>query len=77
MSLARVLSLDTNLVWVGIQFAKMEMAITTAIFVAYFDFELCDEKGQTMSSLAGLIDRNKHSASKPEKKVCLKVTPRV
>ncbi|ROT39892.1 cytochrome P450 6A1 [Sodiomyces alkalinus F11] len=61
----------------GMKFAKMEMAITTAMFVACFDFELCDENVRHMTSLAGLIDRNKHSASKPDKKMYLKATPRM
>ncbi|KAF9872051.1 cytochrome P450 6A1 [Colletotrichum karsti] len=61
----------------GMRFAKLETYVTTALFVAKFDFHLCDENGKRMDKVPeDSVDRNKHSASKPKKKLCLKYTPR-
>jgi hypothetical protein len=60
-----------------IQFAKLEMAMTTAFWVANFDYKLCDKDGNLTRSPPNPIDRNKHSASKPEPPVYLKYEPRL
>lgn len=59
------------------QFAKLEIVIATALFVSRFDYHLCDERGNKMDRVpADAVDRNRHSASKPKQKLCLKFTPR-
>lgn len=60
-----------------LQFAKMEMAVTTALFVARFDYHLVDAKGNKMARVPeDSVDRNKHSASKPREKMFLKYSLR-
>lgn len=47
------------------------------MFVANFDFYLCDENGNRMDKVPeDSVDRNRHSAAKPKQKLCLKYTPR-
>ncbi|KAK1978344.1 cytochrome P450 6A1 [Colletotrichum cereale] len=61
----------------GIRFAKLEMAVTTAMFLARFDFHLADADGNKMDRVPeDSIDRNQHSAAKPRKKLFLKFKPR-
>ncbi|KXH31508.1 cytochrome P450 6A1 [Colletotrichum nymphaeae SA-01] len=61
----------------GMRFAKMEMAVTTALFVARFDYHLVDAKGNKMGRVPeDSVDRNKHSASKPREKMFLKYSLR-
>ncbi|KAJ0297568.1 hypothetical protein COL5a_009842 [Colletotrichum fioriniae] len=61
----------------GMRFAKMEMAVTTALFVARFDYHLVDAKGNKMARVPeDSVDRNKHSASKPREKMFLKYSLR-
>ncbi|GJC89255.1 obtusifoliol 14-alpha demethylase [Colletotrichum liriopes] len=57
----------------GMRFAKLEMAVTTALFIARFDFHLVDANGKKMDKVpATSVDRNNHSASKPREKMFLK-----
>ncbi|KAK1998303.1 cytochrome P450 6A1 [Colletotrichum falcatum] len=61
----------------GMRFAKLEMAITTAMFLARFDFYLADADGNKMDGVPeDSVDRNMHSAAKPKKKMFLKFKPR-
>ncbi|TDZ33391.1 Sterol 14-demethylase [Colletotrichum sidae] len=61
----------------GMRFAKMEMGITTALFVARFDFHLSDAKGNKADKVPeDSVDRNKHSAAKPKENLYLKYTSR-
>ncbi|OLN96761.1 Obtusifoliol 14-alpha demethylase 1 [Colletotrichum chlorophyti] len=61
----------------GMRFAKLEMAVTTAIFVARFDFHLVDGEGKRLDKVPeDSVDRNTHSACKPRKRLYLKYTPR-
>ncbi|KAJ0108112.1 hypothetical protein J7T55_007231 [Diaporthe amygdali] len=55
----------------GMRFAKLEMSIIGALFVAMFDFELCDEKGVKMDR-APFTSRNRHSAAKPDEPMRLR-----
>ncbi|KAF2263282.1 cytochrome P450 6A1 [Lojkania enalia] len=59
----------------GMRFAKLEQNIITAYFLAAFDFDLRDNKGNIMAD-APPIDINRHSAHRPNLPVFLKVTPR-
>ncbi len=59
----------------GMRFAKLEVAIITAIFVSMFNFELVDTTGKRMEE-APLANRDKHSASKPDVPVRLRYTAR-
>lgn len=59
----------------GMRFAKLEMSIIAALFVATFDFQLQDDKGNKLDR-APLTSRNKHSAHKPEQPLRLKYTVR-
>lgn len=59
----------------GMRFAKLEQNIITAYFVASFDFNLEDERGQELAS-APKIDQNGHSACKPRDPPYLRVSPR-
>ncbi|OHE92810.1 cytochrome P450 6A1 [Colletotrichum orchidophilum] len=61
----------------GMRFAKMEMAVTTALFVARFDYRLVDAEGNRMDRVPeNSVDRNKHSAAKPRQKMFLKYSLR-
>ncbi|TIC90210.1 Obtusifoliol 14-alpha demethylase [Colletotrichum higginsianum] len=61
----------------GTRFAKLEMAITTALFIARFDFRLVDAEGKKMKKVPeNSVDRNAHSASKPREKMFLRFKPR-
>lgn len=59
----------------GMRFAKLEMGIIGAMFVAMFDFELVDEAGRRMER-APFISRNRHSAKKPDERLRLRYTVR-
>ena len=54
------------------KFAKLEMAIIGAYFVASFDFELSDEKGNHKSEMPPLPSRNQHVAKKPDVPIYLR-----
>ncbi|KAK2059706.1 cytochrome P450 6A1 [Colletotrichum caudatum] len=61
----------------GMRFAKLEMAVVIAMFLARFDFYLADADGNKMDRVPeDSIDRNKHSAAKPRNKLFLKFKPR-
>lgn len=47
------------------KFAKLEMALINAYFVAMYDFELCDVDGNPASTPPPPPDRNFASAQKP------------
>ncbi|KAK5994274.1 Cytochrome P450 monooxygenase -like protein [Cladobotryum mycophilum] len=59
----------------GIKLAKLEVAVITATFFAYFDFNLCDKNGNAISQLPA-FDRNELQPKPPLQKVYLKCTPR-
>ncbi|KAI1179586.1 cytochrome P450 6A1 [Nemania sp. FL0916] len=57
----------------GMKFAKLEMALITAYWVGMFDFEFADKDGnRVVPTEPPLMDRNLHSAKKPEKKMYLR-----
>ena len=60
---------------VGMRFAKLEQNLITAYFVASFDFDLEDKRGNKIS-IAPSVDLNRHSAHKPAVPQYLRVTPR-
>jgi len=49
----------------GMRFAKLEMGIIGAMFVAMFDYQLEDGQG-TKINIVPPVNRNNHSAKKPE-----------
>lgn len=59
------------------KFAKLEMALITAYWVGMFDFEFSDKDGnRTVPDAPLMMDRNLHSASKPQKNMYLRYKPR-
>ncbi|KAI1753783.1 cytochrome P450 6A1 [Xylaria castorea] len=57
----------------GMRFAKLEMALITAYWVGMFDFEFSDQDGNRIVPNTSLImNRNLHSAKKPEKNLYLR-----
>lgn len=58
----------------GMRFAKLEMIIIVAMFLAMFDCELSDKNGGP--GTVPILDRNAPSAQKPKTKVYLKYWPR-
>ncbi|KAI3391460.1 hypothetical protein diail_7322 [Diaporthe ilicicola] len=59
----------------GMRFAKLEMSIIGALFVAMFDFELCDVKGNKLTR-PPFTSRNRQSAAKPLEPLRLRYTVR-
>lgn len=59
----------------GMRFAKLEMGIIGALFVAMFDYELVDVDGNKVDK-PPVTNRNNHSASKPDVPVRLRYTVR-
>lgn len=59
----------------GMRFAKLEMMIIGAIFVAMFDFEVLDAQGNTLKD-APLPNRQKFTAHKPAYRLNIKYTVR-
>jgi hypothetical protein len=57
------------------RFAKLEMNLIAAYFLAAFDFQLQDKHGKRLEK-APPIDFNGHSAHKPPNRPHLKVFPR-
>ncbi|KPM36604.1 hypothetical protein AK830_g9954 [Neonectria ditissima] len=60
----------------GMKLAKLEITVTTAMFMAQFDFRLSDKSGHPIGKLPP-IDRNNLGAMKPKEAVYFKCTPRV
>ncbi|KAI1126849.1 cytochrome P450 6A1 [Nemania abortiva] len=57
----------------GMKFAKLEMALITAYWVGMFDFEFSDKDGNKIAPKGPLMmDRNLHSARKPEENMYLR-----
>ncbi|KAI0878743.1 cytochrome P450 6A1 [Hypoxylon argillaceum] len=57
----------------GMKFAKLEMALITAYWVGLFDFEFSDKDGNKISPKRPLMmNRNLHSAKKPEENMYLR-----
>jgi hypothetical protein len=55
------------------KFAKLEMALITAYWVGLFDFEFSDKDGNQIVPKAPLMmNRNLHSAKKPEENMYLR-----
>jgi cytochrome P450 len=61
----------------GMKFAKLEMAIIAAYFVAMFDFELSDADGNFNPTPPAGVNRNQKTAAKPAVPVYLRYKPRV
>lgn len=59
----------------GMRFAKLEQNIITAYFLASFDFDLINTRGQKLTT-PPTIDQNGHSASKPKDPPYLRVHAR-
>ncbi|KAI8309140.1 Sterol 14-demethylase [Colletotrichum sp. SAR11_240] len=67
----------TTVEMVAFIFAKLETFVATAIFVAKFDYHLCDADENRMDKVPeDSVDRNTHSASKPRNNLYLKYTER-
>ena len=61
---------------VGMRFAKLEVTLIVAFFLAYFvDINLVDERGMPTTKLPH-IDRNRHSPHVPSERVYLKYRAR-
>lgn len=60
----------------GMRFAKLEMAVITAYFVAMFDFELSDKDGNLSTKAPRPVSRNQKQAEKPKEPVYLRYKPR-
>lgn len=58
------------------QFAKLEITISTVIFLASFDYEVCDKKGNTQGVELPHIDHEMPSAQRLAGQVYLKCKPR-
>ena len=61
----------------GMKFAKFEMALITAYFVAYFDFELSHADGSLNTKAPPSTCRNWNQAQKPDIPVYLRYKPHV
>ncbi|RYO88763.1 hypothetical protein DL766_005187 [Monosporascus sp. MC13-8B] len=60
----------------GMKFAKLEMAVITAYFVATFDFELSDKDGNLSTKAPRPVGRNQKQAEKPKEPIYLRYKPR-
>ena len=60
----------------GQRFAKLESNVITAFFLAYFDFDFCDEKGTTEGAVPPQVNLNAFSAHKPKEPTFLKLKRR-
>ncbi|KAL9056429.1 MAG: hypothetical protein Q9162_002910 [Coniocarpon cinnabarinum] len=56
----------------GMRFAKLEITLVVAYFLANFSYEMCDSKGVSLDSVP-LPNINSRTASKPEQKVLFKL----
>ncbi|POR32011.1 Obtusifoliol 14-alpha demethylase [Tolypocladium paradoxum] len=59
-----------------VQFAKLEITISTAMFMAYYDFTRCDKHGNATAEPLPNINRNAIGAKRPAANVFLKCSPR-
>ncbi|KJZ77225.1 hypothetical protein HIM_03546 [Hirsutella minnesotensis 3608] len=59
----------------GMRFAKLEMTISTAFFVAYYDFERCDKNGNQPTDALPYVDRSGIGEKRPVRDIFLKCTP--
>ncbi|KND87478.1 Obtusifoliol 14-alpha demethylase [Tolypocladium ophioglossoides CBS 100239] len=60
----------------GMRFAKLEITISTAMFLAYYDFRRCDKHGNDTTEPLPSISRNAIGAKRPVTNVFLKCSPR-
>ncbi|KAI1640868.1 cytochrome P450 [Biscogniauxia mediterranea] len=60
----------------GMRFARLEMALIAAYFMAMFDFELSDRDGNSATKAPEPVNRNLHSAKKPPRPIYLRYRPR-
>ncbi|SPN98786.1 uncharacterized protein DNG_01827 [Cephalotrichum gorgonifer] len=60
----------------GMRFAKLEMAMMVAHFVASFDFSLVDDSGKPARISPASIDRTKHQAPGPSHPLFIRYEPR-
>ncbi|KAM0426838.1 hypothetical protein ACHAQK_012274 [Fusarium lateritium] len=60
----------------GMRFAKLEMALINAYFLARFDFELSDKHGGQVLSPPPLVDRNAHTVQKAKQPIFLRYKQR-
>jgi cytochrome P450 len=59
----------------GMRFAKLEMSVVLAYFVAAFEFQTVEKDGRRMEKLPK-VDQNGHAAMKPSRPVFLKAKER-
>jgi hypothetical protein len=62
---------------VGMKFAKLEMSLINAYFVAMFDYELSDKDGNQVFEPPPPVNRNQNQAQKPARPTFLRYKPRV
>ncbi|KAM0815388.1 putative Cytochrome P450 6A1 [Seiridium cardinale] len=60
----------------GMKFAKLEMTLIIAYFVAEYDFELSDAQGNATSERPPPVNRNQNQAQKPSRPVFIRYSPR-
>ncbi|KAI0484356.1 cytochrome P450 6A1 [Xylariaceae sp. FL0804] len=60
----------------GMRFAKLEMSIITAYFLAMVEFEISDSEGRRTAQVAPMKSLNSHSAKKPSPTAYLRYRPR-
>jgi hypothetical protein len=58
------------------KFAKLEMSLIIAYFVAEYDFELSDARGNATSERPPPINRNQNQAQKPSRLTYIRYRPR-
>lgn len=61
---------------VGMRFAKLEMCLIIAYFVAGYEFELSDVKGNATADLPPPVNRNQNQAQKPARPTFIRYKPR-
>ena len=79
LELKSVLIMATRVGWgvgrhpcLGMRFAKLEINIIVAFFLAYFDeITLSDEQGRPTDKIPP-VNRNRHTAHKPDEHIYLK-----
>ncbi|PHH63183.1 hypothetical protein CDD81_6234 [Ophiocordyceps australis] len=60
----------------GMRFARLEITITTAMFISSFDFARCDKHGKAATQPLPTVNRNAIGTKLPDQKIFLKLTPR-
>ncbi|KAH8680564.1 cytochrome P450 [Xylariales sp. PMI_506] len=61
----------------GQRFAQLEVTLTTVMYIAYYDFHLCDEAGEKWTKPLPFVDHDSFLGTKrPKEQVYLKCNPR-